>query len=128
MRKHVHAAVVAIATVVGPLTPALGQVTPPNGGIPPVVTHGATIPPLGWYAIGSIACAAISPMIGTVMLGRELTIGEAYHSTLGCMLGPVGWLIADSLFPPGGTVVTTTQHGKSSRKSANVARGRHFNI
>ncbi len=128
MRKLICAAVVAIATVAGALTPALGQVSPPNGGIPPVVTHGATIPPLGWYAIGSIACAAVSPMIGTVMLGRELTIGEAYHTTLGCMLGPVGWLIADSLFPPGGTVVTTTQHGKSSRRSANVARGRHFNI
>ncbi len=128
MRKLIYATVVAIATVVGALTPALGQVTPPNGGIPPVVTHGATIPPLGWYAIGSIACAAVSPMIGTMMLGRELTIGEAYHTTLGCMLGPIGWLIADSLFPPGGAVVTTTQHGKSSRKSATVARGRHFNI
>jgi subtilisin family serine protease len=34
-------------------------------------------------------------MIATVILGRELTISEAYHTTLGCMLGPLGWLLAD---------------------------------
>ena len=55
-------------------------------------SRGAPITPLGGYVIGSIACAAVSPMIATVILGRELTISEAYHTTLGCMLGPVGWL------------------------------------
>jgi hypothetical protein len=42
--------------------------------------------PFGWYVMGSVACAAVSPMIATVVLGRELTLSEAYHTTLGCML------------------------------------------
>ena len=42
-------------------------------------------------------------MIGTVILGRELTLNEAYRSTLGCVLGPVGWLLADALVPPTNT-------------------------
>src|SRR5581483_3150243 len=52
---------------------------------------------LGWYAVGSIGCAAASPMLGTAILGRALTMSEAYHSTLGCFLGPVGWVLADFL-------------------------------
>jgi hypothetical protein len=33
--------------------------------------------PFGWYVMGSVACAAVSPMIATVVLGRELTLSEA---------------------------------------------------
>ncbi|MGC2438165.1 MAG: hypothetical protein WA478_15915, partial [Pseudolabrys sp.] len=77
--------------------------------------------------MGSVACAAVSPMIATVVLGRELTLSEAYRTTLGCMLGPVVWLLADAMFPPGVTG-PNTQPGMSPRKSRKVERGRHFNI
>ncbi len=62
--------------------------------------HG-TIPPLGIYAIGSIGLGAAAPIIGTIVLGRELTPSEVWHLELGIFLGPVGWLLADQLFPPG---------------------------
>ena len=29
-------------------------------------------------------------MIGTVVLGREMTLSEVYRSTFGCVLGPLG--------------------------------------
>lgn len=124
--RVVKCALLAGAIVVGSLMPALGQ-TPPNGPIPPVVTRTQPIMPFGWYVMGSIGCAAISPMIGTVILGRELTISEVYHTTLGCMLGPVGWLLADALFPPA-VMGTDTKVGSQQRKPGRVARGRHFNI
>jgi hypothetical protein len=125
MRELAKAALLAIAIVVGALTPALAQQTAPNGRVPPVVTHAIT--PLGWYVIGSIGCAAVSPIIGTVILGRELTISEAYHTTLGCMLGPVGWLLADAMFPPTVTVINT-QQPTPPRKPKRVASGRNINI
>jgi subtilisin family serine protease len=56
--------------------------------------------PLGWYAIGSVFCAAAAPILGTIVLQREMTANEVYHSTLGCLLGPPGWLLANLLFPP----------------------------
>src|SRR4029077_20286192 len=129
IRKVAKAALLAIAVATSALAPAHGQVAPPSN-IPPatIVTRGAAITPLGWFVMGSIACAAVSPMIGTVMLGRELTIGEAYHTTLGCLLGPPGWLLADALFPPtavGATPPTTPKHPRSPRRGA---QGRHINI
>ena len=98
MRGLAKAALVAIAIVAGAITSAPAQQTVPNGRVPPLGTHNIT--PLGWYVIGSIACAAVSPMIATAILGRELTLAEAYHTTLGFMLGPIGWLLADAMFPP----------------------------
>jgi len=134
MRKIVQAALLAIAIVFGAFTPALAQTNfPPREPVPVTpVPRGQPITPLGWYAIGSVVCAAVSPMIGTVVLGRELTIGEVYHTTLGCVLGPIGWLIADALFPPG---VTSTRPEQStppppppSRVTQGSGRGRHFSI
>jgi Subtilase family len=129
MRKVAKATLLAIAVATGGLAPARGQVAPPPNNPPvTIVTHGTTITPLAWFAMGSIACAAVSPMIGTVMLGRELTIGEAYHTTLGCLLGPPGWLLADALFPPtavGATPPTPPKHPRSPRR---VTQGRHINI
>ncbi len=60
-----------------------------------------TIPPLGIYAIGSIGLGAAAPIVGTIILNRELTPSEVWHMELGIFLGPVGWLLADKLFPPG---------------------------
>jgi subtilisin family serine protease len=119
-----RAALLGVATVLGALTPALSQSTNiPTP--PPIVSRGTPIMPFGWYVMGSVACAAVSPMIATVVLGRELTLSEAYHTTLGCMLGPVGWLLVDAMFPP---TVTGPKTGTPSGKSGRVVRGRHFNI
>jgi subtilisin family serine protease len=118
------AAPLAMATVVGALSPALGQAA--NNPPPVIVDRGGPITPLGGFVIGSVACAAISPMIGTVVLGRELTISEAYHTTLSCFLGPAGWLLADALFPPSVTIQTPT--GNQPRGPRRTASGRHFNI
>jgi hypothetical protein len=126
MRRLAKRALLAIAIIVGALVPAFGQTL--NGRItPPVVTRGHVIMPLGWDVIGSIACAAISPTIASVVFGRELTLSEAYHTIFGCMLGPVGWLLADAMFPPGVTG-PNTQPGTSPRKPRKAVRGRHFNI
>jgi hypothetical protein len=73
-------------------------------------------------------------MIGTVILGRELTLNEAYRSMLGCVLGPVGWLLADALVPPAIAVVPSTATGPNTpsntppRKPKRVARGNNINI
>src|SRR5574338_1522520 len=108
MGKRAGAVLLAIAAVAGVLAPAYGQSTVPNIPPPPtIVDRGAPITPLGWYVIGSIGCAAVSPMIATVILGRELTLNEAYRATFGCFLGPIGWLLAEALTPP--TVTTQMQ-------------------
>jgi subtilisin family serine protease len=126
MRAFAKAAVLAAAMLIGALSPAFSQTT---NAPPPVIGHGGPITPLGGFVIGSIACAAVSPMIATVVLGRELTISEAYHLTLGCMLGPVGWLLADAMFPPTVTVTTTnTPPPQQPRKPKRVASGRNINI
>lgn len=125
MRGLAKRALLAIAIIVGALVPAFGQTL--NGRVPPpVVTRGHVITPLGWYVMGLIACAAVSPTITTVIFGRELTLSEANHTTLGCMLAPVGWLLADAMFPPGVTG-PNFQPGTSPRKPRKVLRGRHFN-
>ena len=126
MRAFAKAAVLAAAVMIGAHSPAFSQAT---NAPPPVISHGGPITPLGGFVIGSIACAAVSPMIATVVLGRELTISEAYHLTLGCMLGPVGWLLADAMFPPTATVTTTnTPPPQQPRKPKRVASGRNINI
>jgi len=124
--RVVRYVLLAVAITVGALVPASGQ-TPPNGRVPPVVTRSQPITPLGWWVMGSVGCAAASPIIGTLILGRELTIGEVYHTTFGCMLGPVGWLLADALFPP--TVARpNTQLSRLQHKSGRVVPARHFSI
>lgn len=58
------------------------------------------ISPLGWYVMGGVFCAAASPIVGTIVLGREMTQSEVWRSTFGCFLGPAGWLLADLIVPP----------------------------
>ena len=125
MRRVATVAIVLIATTIGALTPARAQ-TVANFTPPPVTTRPLT--PLGFYTIGSIACAAVSPMIGTVVLGRELTLSEAYHSTLGCVLGPVGWLLADVLVPTTVSVPGEPPTGNRPPHKARQARGRNITI
>ena len=66
----------------------------------PAAVHSG-IPPVGFYAMGTIGAAAIAPMIGTIVLGRELTTSELWHIEFSVFLGPAGWLLADQIFPPG---------------------------
>ena len=103
MRRVATVAIVLIATVMGAQFPAWGQVVAPNPNVP-ITSRPLT--PLAWYGIGSIACAAVSPMIGTIVLGREMTLSEVNRMTLSCFLGPVGWLLGPLLFSD--PVVTPT--------------------
>jgi subtilisin family serine protease len=97
MRRAAGIALLAIALLFGAQTSASAQFSSvPNN--PPVTTRVAPTP-LGWYAIGSIGCAAVSPMVATVLLGRELTLTEVQRMTLSCFLGPVGWVLGPILFP-----------------------------
>jgi subtilisin family serine protease len=128
MGRLARAVLLAIATVAGALTPAYGQST--NIPPPTIIDRGTPITPLGWFVIGSVGCAAVSPMIGTVILGRELTYNEAYRSILGCFLGPVGWLLADALVPPTVTtqIQTQIQTSKPPPRQQRTGRGRNFKI
>jgi subtilisin family serine protease len=135
MGKLVGAVLLAIVTVAGALAPAYGQSTLPNiPRVPPptIIDRGVPITPLGWFVIGSVGCAAVSPMIATVILGRELTLNEAYRSTLGCFLGPIGWLLADALVPPTITTQlqtqTQTQTSKPPPRQQRTGQGRNFKI
>jgi len=99
MRRLLTAAFFAIATVLGAVASAHAQGGAPLPPPPLQITR--PLPPLGIYALGSIGCAAAAPMVQTLMLGRELTLNEAYRTTFGCFAGPAGWLVADWLAPPG---------------------------
>ena len=107
MRRFAVAASLALAMMAGTSVPGSAQVFPPpapgggGAGAATVASRAAAITPLGGYFIGSIAVAAAAPIIGTIVLHRELTYSEVYHTTLSAFLGPVGWIIADRLFPPG---------------------------
>jgi subtilisin family serine protease len=136
MGKFARAVTLAIAAVAGALAPAYAQSTLPNipRVPPPIIDRGTPITPLGWFVIGSVGCAAVSPMIATVILGRELTLNEAYRSIFGCFLGPVGWLLADGLVPPTVTTQiqtqtqTQTQTSKPPPRQQSTGRGRNFKI
>ena len=73
--KLARAVLLTIATVAGALAPAYGQSTLPKIPPPPttIIDRGTPVTPLGWFIMGSVGCAAVSPMIATVILGRELT-------------------------------------------------------
>jgi subtilisin family serine protease len=119
MLRVVTAVMLMVAAVLGTVAPAPAQVNnplppirnplpPPRVPTPtptPTPQGGSTtvranpITPLGWYVMGGVACAAVSPMIGTILLNREMTASEVGRSTLSCFLGPVGWLLGPILFP-----------------------------
>jgi len=119
MRRLLAAAFLAIATtwaVTGiAVSPARAQGCPPITvavlpcNTPPVTTSTTRpLTPLGIYVLGSVGCAAAAPMAQTLILGRQLTLNEAYRNTFGCIAGPAGWLIADWLVPPGTVLLGTT--------------------
>lgn len=128
MRRIATVAILATATFFVGLAPALGQFGPPPQGTSSGVTDGrATITPLGWYIAGGMVCSAIAPMIGTVILRREMTSAEVGRSTLGCFLGPVGWILAPVLFP-NRIAAPNGPSGRSPAPRLRQARGRNISI
>ena len=99
---------------------------PPPTPTPAVTVSRAAITPLGIYALGGIGCAAASPIIGTIVLKRELTGTEVRRSTLNCFLGPVGWVVGPVLFP--GEAVAVEPPRTPTRRGAGKARGRNIAI
>jgi subtilisin family serine protease len=126
MRRGPIAVILVLTAVLGAQAPAWAQST----FNPPPVPSRATVPTgLAWYGVGSIGCAAVSPMIGTLMLNRELTIPEVDRMTLSCFLGPVGWLLGPVLFPD--VVVTAippTPPQNPPPRGPRQTRGRHIDI
>lgn len=98
MRRIASVAILALVTAFaispGALGPAWAQGGPPTTTtttpLTTVTTNG--IPPLGWVVMGTVACSAAAPIVGTIVLGREMTAAEVVRSTVGCFLGPVGWI------------------------------------
>jgi hypothetical protein len=99
MRQGAIAAVLAIFATFASLTAAFGQGAGPGPKVGTGIVGGSKIMPLGIYVVGGVACSAIAPIVGTAILGRELTAAEVGRSTLGCFLGPVGWVLGPVLFP-----------------------------
>jgi hypothetical protein len=126
MRRVATAAIVVIATIVGAHNSARAQSTAPNIPLPPAARLGPT--PLVWYGIGSIACAAVAPMIATVVLGRELTATEGGRMALSCFLGPVGWLLGPVLFPDPIVMTIPPPQDLPPPHGTRQARGRHIDI
>ena len=128
MRRVAKLATLFLAVAIGDQTAAWGQVVAPPPPLVPVLTTRVAPTPLGWYGFGSIACAAVSPMIGTLVLGRELTIPEVDRMTLSCFLGPVGWLLGPVLFPDPVVTATPPPQNPPPPRGPRQVRGRHIDI
>jgi hypothetical protein len=128
MRRIATVAIVAIATIFGALNSTPAQCDTDFCRPPPLVTTTRVAPTLlGWYGIGSVACAAVSPIMGALVLGRELTVTEVDRMALSCFLGPVGWLLGPVLVPD--QVVTTTEPPQYPPPNGpRQARGLHIDI
>ena len=87
----------ALAQKAGGIVPVPVLVPTPGQTIE---TSASSISAVGIYAGVGVMCAAASPIIGTIVLGREMTASEVLRSTFGCFLGPPGWLLANLIMPP----------------------------
>ncbi len=117
MRRVASAALLAVAIGFGGLTPAFAQLPAPNDPLP----VGPAITPLAGFVMGSVAAAAIAPIIGTIVFGREMTPNEVYRSTLTSFLGPIGWVLGNQFFPD------APRGGGPPAKNSQV-HGRNINI
>ena len=61
-------------------------------------TRGAWIGSAGAYALTTGGCMAVSPMLGTVVLGRPLTAREAHVLMGGCLIPIVGGYIVNAIW------------------------------
>ncbi|HEX5211002.1 MAG TPA: S8 family serine peptidase [Pseudolabrys sp.] len=119
--RGVLVAVLLVAALLGATPPARAFIAPP----PPPSTA-TPVPPLVWYGVASIGCATVSPMAGTLLLGRELTVMEVDRMTLSCFLGPLGWVLGPQLFPD--PVLTALPPNSPNQPPPRQARGRHIDI
>jgi hypothetical protein len=60
--------------------------------------HNGSVTPLGAYVATSIACAAASPIVGTMVAGRHLTQREVWVMAGSCVLPIVGGLLVNAAF------------------------------
>lgn len=106
--------------MIGTGTPAPAAPPPPDEGSILPIPHN-TISPLQTYAIGAFGIAVVAPMVGTIVLGHELSSAEFWHIELGAVLGPVGWLLADQMFPSnqGGPSGHPPSHGPGNANNIN---------
>ncbi len=105
IKRTALAATLAAATLAAGLSAASAQAAGPKGGGGGIITRtletsSSSLTPLGIYVGVGVFCAAASPIIGTIVLGREMTAPEVLRSSLGCFLGPPGWLLANLIMPP----------------------------
>jgi len=114
------AIVLAVAAASGPTRAAFCV---EDCDLAPILTlplHNAAIPPAGVLTIGTIGVAAVAPMIATVVLGHELTPSEIWHIEMSVILGPIGWMLADQMFPPG--------HGAPAGPPSGAGGGANINL
>ena len=131
MRRFAAAALLAFVASFAALTPARAQICTFNclALTPRPPAPSTPVPPLGWFVMGGVACAAVSPMIGTIVLGREMTLTEVNRMALSCFLGPVGWVLGPVLFPEPVVVTTTPPPGPANPpQPPQQASGRHIDI
>ena len=67
-------------------------------------------------------------MIGTLVLGRELTVTEVDRMALSCFLGPVGWLLGPVLFPDPVVITTVMPPGNPPPQGTRHTPIRHIDI
>ncbi len=134
MRRVAAIAVLAITMVAGALAPAFGQANEGRYIPPPIVNRGGVgggaggITPLGLWVGGSVICAAAAPIIGTIMLNREMTANEVYRSTLTCFLGPLGWVLANAILPSETALPGRPRGPRHSPPGTRQARGRNISV
>jgi hypothetical protein len=133
MRRLIAAAVLVLALVIGARGPCFAQSEGGEEIVGIVTAHGhgggfGGLSPLGFYVGGSVFCAAAAPIIGTIVLNREMTANEVYRSTLSCFLGPAGWLLANALLPPEPISTGQPRGPRHPPRHARQAGGRNISI
>ena len=78
--------------------------------------------------MGGVFCAAASPIIGTIVLGREMTAERGLALDLRLLPRPVGWLIADRLVPPQVATLTPPPGHRAARKRCAGGRRRAAHV
>jgi len=123
MRRIALTAIALIVAFIGTRGSVQAQVLAPA----PVPVTTRPLTPLAWYGVGSVACAVASPMIGTLVAGRELTVTEVDRMALSCFLGPIGWVLGPVLFPEP-VVTLNPPSGNPPPHGPRPTRARHLDI
>jgi hypothetical protein len=69
-----------------------------TGGYFAIRNSNTVVSNTGAYALTSIGCAAVSPIVGTMVVGRELSMREVWVSTSNCFVPVVGGWLANNYF------------------------------